>query len=373
MGISVETWRKTRIEEAEGSGVAKAIAQFEKAWPKKLSEVDQTSAPPAFEAIKVMRKALTTAEEKSKKAAKADPKKRTATLNLIGSWREELDAYENALHLAYGKSLTTRIANRVIETLERVVPNSLEEIESKTKQFELALKQRDLTKAYKFQTDASKSVRVLAAQLTPKGVKEQISYACRDLKLDVNVNNVPMKECMPKHMPDWKKQLEKLDTRFEVLEIELDKLEASDDGADAETAAGSPEYKKNLKLVISDYTGVVATCQETIATILEVQKRFTKLQGMADQARQANPKVFDQAIQKMRDIIDNQEKQMRIEVEKIRTNDGEFVKKKNNLGITQEDTNKFLVPILNKMFSKNLRAIKLMSTLRNGLDELEAG
>ncbi len=328
MGISVEAWKKTRIEDAEGSGVAKAIVQFEKAWPKKLSEVDQTSAPPAFEAIKVMRKALTTAEEKCKKAAKADPKKRTATLNLIGSWRGELDAYEDALHLAYGKALTTRIANRVIGTLEQVVPNSLEEIESKTNQFEGALKQRDLLKAYKRQTDASKSVRVLAAQLTPKGVKEQIGYACRDLKLDVNVNNVPMKECMPKHMQDWKRQLEKLDTRFESLEIVLDKLEASDDGADAETAAGSPEYKKNLKLVIADYTGVITTCQETMATILEVQKRFTKLQGMADQARKANPKGFDQAVQKMREIIDKQEQQMKTDVEKIRTKDGEFVKRK---------------------------------------------
>ncbi len=374
MGISVDTWRKTRIEEAEASGVAKAINQFEKAWPKgKLSNLPLEDADPAFEAIGLLRKALGTAEEKCKKAAKADAKKRTQTLDLIGGWLEELKAYENSLQVAYGKALTTAIARKVFETMERVAPNSLQEIKEKADNFASALQKADLALAYKYQTDLSKSVRVLGAQLSPKGVKEQIGYACQDLKLDVNVSNVDVKSCTPKQLPDWKKQLGQLEKRLEELESGLDELESRDHGADPESAAGSPEYKKNLKLVIADYSGVIGACQDAQAELIEVQKRFEKLQGMAPQVRSTNPEVFKKTVLKMREIVDKQETQMKREVEKIRTKDGEFVKKKNNFGITDGDTNKFLAPILNKMFSKNLRAIKLIVTLRQGLDELEEG
>ncbi len=369
MAFDVGVWQKTRIRDAEGSGVAKAIKQFDKDWPENTAKLNKNTHDAGAAAVVALREALATAEGKCDRAKKPDPKKLAATKKLIKDWRADLVAFDDWLTSTFRKKQIEQVAARVAQTLGGNVPGAIEEITGKIDGFEKALKAFNLKECYKFQTDASKSLRVLTDQLTPRGVKEQIGYASRDLGVDGGLAGV--KECTPDAFPRWKQELARLDQRFEALEPELDQLEQHDPGEDPEQAPGSPEYKKNLKEVIADYKSVTKVCEDTNKLLLVLLGRARQLEAMPPQARAAKQQVFQAAAKKIAELTDRAEAGMKTEVEKIRTSAGAYTKKKQEMGITKDDEIRYLAPLLNQMFAKNLRAIKTIGTIRHGLDRLE--
>ncbi len=368
MAFDVGVWQKTRIRDAEGSGVAKAIKQFAKDWPDNSSKLNKDTNQAAVAAIAAMREALTTAEGKCDKAKKPDPKKLAATKKLIKDWRADLGAFDDWLTGAFRKKQIEQMAARVNVILTEAATDGLREINDKIDDFEKALKAYDLRQSYKFQTDASKSLRVLATQLTPRGVTEQIGYASRALGIDSGLAGV--KDCTPDGFPRWKQDLARLDQRFEALEPELDQLEQHDQGEDPDQAVADPQYKKNLKEIIADYRSVTKVCEDTQKLLLVLLGRARQLESMPPQARAAKRDTFEAAARKIAELTDKAEEDMKTEVEKIRNSAGAYIEKKQAMGISKPDEERYLAPLLNQMFSKNLRAIKTITTIRGGLERL---
>ena len=371
--IAVTEWRKIRASCAEGSGVAEAIKAYDGKWPTDYSKANEKDLA-AFKASENLVKALDVALGKCNKAGpKVDKVKVKATKDLIDEWKTELSSRVENLRIAFEvrqKELAADINEaRLVTKVQQNyagIPDELKTVETRLADITKLINAGKIEEAFRMHGRVAFTLKTVAKSLTEAGLKEKFESACQDLKIAPGGTRAA--DCRPKEFKAWRQKLDGLRTQTEAKEKDLDKVEA---GADPDTAQGDPTYKSNLKKLTGEYRNVQKMVASCIPMIDKLTTQAKQMQAAAPGLTPDKKPTALATVKTVRDRVAAFEKNMMIQMAKIRTNDGEVSAKRAQYKINPDDTTKFLAPILSQAISQNLRATRGCGDATEILDEVE--
>lgn len=378
--FSEKEWKKVRPDSLKDSGIAKAIDRFAKTCKRDPSHLEQAEDFIAYsDATREFLEAIKTAQSKTKGKESHD-----AVKELLDDWKSKLTQFQSEIDRTNKVVLETaafalynenrRKANHEYHVqTETNVKHGFEKTDKALKDFAAAVREKNLRMASIHYDKALSGVDDIRQAISKKMFKEMQKFFGKKF-------NVPPKDIQPH--PDinaWQRDVGKYDTMSDKMDLAFSTLENEVFQAEVQPSGGTEEYQRVMKEVRQRYKDIASEIAEKVGQSKGLVQDCETLEKLC-----SHPGLTKDAIPQLTRIVDkskalNQEilkvEQSIIDLlEETRNTSSPTRKRAVDAGVTKEDQEAMLEPLMNVAYKNNKANIKNFKLAReaieNGLDLL---
>lgn len=372
--FSEKEWKKVRPDSLKDSGIAKAIDRFTKTCKRDPSHLEQAEDFIAYsDATRDFLDAIKTAQSKTKGKESHD-----AVKDLLEDWKGKLNDFQNELDKTNKIVLETaafalhnenrRKANQEYHLqTETNVKHGFEKTDKALKDFASAVRDKNLRIASIQYDKALSGVDDIRQALSKKLFKEMQKFFGKKF-------GVPPKDIqLHPDVSAWQRDVAKYDTMAEKMDLAFSRLENEVFQAEVDPKGGSEEYQRVMKEVRQRYKEIASEIaakvgqSKNLVRDCEALEKLCSHTGLTSQAIPQLTRIVDKSKELNQAILDLEQSIIDL-LEETRNTSSPTRKRAVDAGVTPEDQEAMLEPLMNVAYKNNKANINNFKLARQAID-----